>query len=980
MPKYDYLIVGAGLFGSVFARRMTDAGCKCLVIDKREHIGGNCFTQTLGGIDVHRYGPHIFHTSSRRIWDYVRRFAEFHPYRHKVKACCGNRIFSFPINLLTLHQLWGVGTPEEAAAELRRRRVAISAPANFEEWALSQVGRELYELFFRGYTQKQWGKEPRELPASIFKRLPIRLSFDDDYFADPYQGIPLGGYTAIFEKLLDGIEVRLGMDYFAQRKELDQQSHRIVYTGMIDRFFDYSLGRLEWRSLRFQTQDLPMEDYQGGASVNYCDAEVPFTRITEFKHFLPPTDAGKGHSVITHEFPQPWTPQAEPYYPINTKANDALLAAYRSLKPANVIFGGRLGDYRYYDMDQVIGSAIARAEAELETRGPAQGRSAETPPGRWRTSPPQPAIAAMGDSNHPESVIIPRATTAKAEPMKLIYACSPSHRILRDEVLLPSLQRVGEQWELIEITCPHVGNGDFKSSDYNANVQARVEGLRRIVSESAGQVVVFSDVDVQFFRPVQALALQRLGDRDAVFQMEDAAATAANFGFAVLRCGPAVRALLDLLCEAAAMGQWDQGRLNELIARNAMPCRFGFLPPAFANDSNIPPGECPPAGMVLYHSILTFPKPGSSSVAQKLQLHRAMAARLNDQFGIAGIGAGLCEAPPSPPENACFTLSTPQGRRLAGNVILQAEGRVYSDSRELGTRSWHRLNSRPDAILCGGIVWRRRGQDLVTDNFQSLSGRRLRPQLLRQGRLPNRPGSAWRGTAHLTPQRPLPGRKKFEVVVAKYREDTRWTDAIPANRTIYCKDTSCGEHCPYFLLPNIGREYGTYLHHIVTHYDTLAERTLFVQGDPFFHRLPPLDEFAFSGEDFQSFVNMHHTLEQAVNWGWPDQTVDGNVKRAFLELLEIEADFDSFSFTWGAQFAVSRQAILRRPLDYYRRLCDIANSPEMSLAGRRFDNLHLGFMFEFFWDRIFGEDTAERAMAKADGDGGAASLAPVAVE
>ena len=731
MPQYDYLVVGAGLFGSVFARRMTDAGRSCLVIDKRDHIGGNCFTRNRRGIDEHRYGPHIFHTKSRRIWDFVRRYAEFHPYRHKVKARCGRRTFSFPINLMTLHQLWGVNTPQEAAAELQRQCIPIAQPADFEQWALARVGPELYELFIRGYTRKQWGKDPRELPASILKRLPIRFNFNDDYFADPYQGIPIGGYTAIFEKLLHGVDVRLDTDYFARRRELERSAEKIVYTGMIDRFFDYSLGQLEWRSLRFETEDLPMEDYQGGAIVNYCDAHIPFTRITEFKHFLPPADESRGHTIITREFPQAWTPQAEPYYPINTKANDALLAEYRLLKPRNVIFGGRLGDYRYYDMDQVIGSALARAGAELGIPEAVEDRPAQTPHIRRPAAPAWP------------SAVLPRTITQGEPPMDQIAdrQTESAHQLTRD-------------------------SGDF-------------------------------------------------------------------------------------------------------------------------------------------------------------------------------------------PANGCFTLSTPQGRRLAGNVIMHANGRIYSDSAELNTRGWHRLNTRPGALLCAGIVWNRAAEGLVTSDFRSLSNRRIRPQMLRQGRLPNRPEGHWRGTVHLTPQRPLPPRSEFEIVVAKYREDTAWTQAVAANAAVYCKDTGCGDHCPYSPLPNIGREYGTYLHHIVNRYDTLAERTLFVQGDPFFHRLPALDQFAFSGEDFLSLANMHHTMAQTVNWGWPGQTVDGRIKQAFLQLLERDADFPRFSFTWGAQFAVSRRLIHSHPKSYYRKLHEIATLPQLTLCGTQFDNLHLGFMFEFFWEKIF---------------------------
>ena len=303
------------------------------------------------------------------------------------------------------------------------------------------------------------------------------------------------------------------------------------------------------------------------------------------------------------------------------------------------------------------------------------------------------------------------------------------------------------------------------------------------------------------------------------------------------------------------------------------------------------------------------------------------------------------------PANGCFTLLTPHGRRLAGNVILHANGRIYSDSGELNTRGWNRMPNMPEAILCGGVVWNRKEHDLATNNFSALTSRRIRPQLLRQGRLANRPEGIWRGTVHLTPQKPLPtARTEFEIVVAKYKEDTAWTQALENNATIYCKSPDDGR---YTQLPNIGREYGNYLHHIVTRYDSLARRTLFLQGDPFFHRLPPFDEFALSTDDFLSLANMHHSMAQTVDWGWPDQTVDGNVKQAFLKLLERDADFPRFSFTWGAQFAVSRELIQSHPKSYYQKLYEIALMPELALCGKRFDNLHIGFMFEFFWEKIF---------------------------
>ncbi len=744
MPQYDYLIVGSGLFGAVFARQLTDEGRKCLVIDKRAHSGGNCFTQTLGGIDVHRYGPHIFHTNSQRIWNYIQKFASFYPYRHKVKARCGPRgdggLYSLPINLATLHQLWGVTTPQEAREKLDSVRENIPEPANLEEWALSRLGQQIYELFIRGYTTKQWGRSPRDLPASILQRLPVRLNFNDDYYEDTFQGIPIGGYTPIFEKLLEGVDLRLDTDFFADRRALESCSSKIVYTGMIDRYFDYRHGPLDWRSLRFQTADLPIEDFQGGAIVNYCDAGVPFTRITEFKHFQAITSRQRGHTVITREFPQAWSMNAEPYYPINSAANEARLAEYRRMTPAKVIFGGRLGDYKYYDMDQVIGSALAKAQRES---------------GERKNIPPE----------------------ARAD-----------------------LTAIG-------------------------------------------------------WRPGASLNQNRRQE----------------------------------------LNHYGENTVDQTITAVTAP---------------------------------------NTSIAQ------------SESAGCAN-----------------FCLVTPDGRLLANNLILHADGRIFTDHANLHARSWVPLARLPGTILCGGITWNRSEEDYVTANFGALSTQRFRRQVARLRQLPGRCDAAWRGQARLRPQRRLPrSRENFEIVVAKYKEDVAWTQCYPNNVTIYCKDPDDRRFIP---LPNVGREYGTYLHHIVSRYDSLAERTLFVQGDPFFHRLLPVADFAFSEDQFQFMPNMHHSMAQLVNWGWPDQTVDGSVKAEFLELLERPADIQRFSFTWGAQFAVSRGLIRRNPISYYRKLYEISQLPDIRLAGRRFDNLHIGFMFEFFWQNIFCPERADNRVNRS---------------
>ncbi len=355
---YDYLIVGAGLFGSVFAQQATEAGKKCLVIEKSNHIGGNCFTREIEGIHVHVYGPHIFHTDNEKIWKYMNRWTTFNHYVNRPKVNFKDRIYSFPINLMTLNQLWGVRTPEEAKARLELVKSKIENPKNLEEWMLSQVGKEIYETFIEGYTMKQWNRHPSKLPASIIKRLPIRLTFDDNYFNDRYQGIPIGGYTAIFEKLLAGSDVILGVDYFEDRHILDKLAKQIVYTGKLDQFFSYCLGRLEYRGLRFDTKVIDTPDFQGNAVVNYTQKDIPYTRITEHRHFDLKKDGDK--TVVTWEYPDDWDETKVPYYPINDEVNNRLRDQYKELaaQRPDVIFGGRLASYMYYDMHQVVAAAL----------------------------------------------------------------------------------------------------------------------------------------------------------------------------------------------------------------------------------------------------------------------------------------------------------------------------------------------------------------------------------------------------------------------------------------------------------------------------------------------------------------------------------------------------------------------------------------------------------------------------------------------
>lgn len=363
--KYDYVIVGSGLFGAVFAREMTNAGKKCLVIEKKPHIGGNCYTENRQGINVHMYGPHIFHTNSERIWKYINQYANFHQYKHTGKAMVKGKVYSLPINLSTMQQVWpNVTTPALAREKLASFKASRLEEDNLKSWAINQIGEELYYMFIHGYTEKQWGTDPANLPSSIIKRLPIRTSFNDNYFFDNYQGIPINGYTLLFDKLLDGIPVLTNCNYFTDRKYWNSLGKKVVFTGQIDRYFDYQYGPLEYRSLRFVHERHGSEDFQGCSIMNYPDEHIPWTRITEHKHF-----AGAKHTNgtwITYEYPAKYTGE-NPYYPIETRENRETYDRYASMAAhlTNVIFGGRLAEYRYYDMDQVIASALHKASKEL---------------------------------------------------------------------------------------------------------------------------------------------------------------------------------------------------------------------------------------------------------------------------------------------------------------------------------------------------------------------------------------------------------------------------------------------------------------------------------------------------------------------------------------------------------------------------------------------------------------------------------------
>ena len=367
--EYNYIIVGAGLYGSVVAHQLFEAGKKVLVIDKRPNIAGNVYTEKIEGINVHKYGAHIFHTNNKSVWEYVQRFATFNRFTNSPVANYHGELYSLPFNMYTFNKMWGVVTPEEAATKIEEQRIAagITEPKNLEEQAISLVGTDIYEKLVKGYTQKQWGRPCDQLPAFIIKRLPVRLTFDNNYFNALYQGIPIGGYTKMVEKMLDGIEVRLNIDYLEDKESWDSKAEHVIYTGPIDAFFNYKLGNLEYRSVRFETEIIDKPNFQGNAAVNYTDAETPWTRIIEHKWF----EFGKDESgndlpktVISREYSSEWKPGDEPYYPVNDKRNSDLYMQYKKLadQEKKVVFGGRLGEYKYYDMDQVIYAALCKSK------------------------------------------------------------------------------------------------------------------------------------------------------------------------------------------------------------------------------------------------------------------------------------------------------------------------------------------------------------------------------------------------------------------------------------------------------------------------------------------------------------------------------------------------------------------------------------------------------------------------------------------
>lgn len=364
---YDYLIVGAGLFGSIFAYEANKRNKKVLVIDKKEHIGGNCYTEEVEGINVHKYGAHIFHTSNKEVWDYVNQFVEFNNFVNSPIANYKNEIFNLPFNMNTFNKLWGVITPEEAQKEIENQKKDsnILTPKNLEEQAISLVGKDIYEKLIKGYTEKQWGRKCTELPEFIIKRLPVRFTYDNNYFNDKYQGIPVGGYTQIFKELLKNIEVKLNTDFFENKEEYEKIAKKVIYTGTIDKFYDYKHGVLEYRSLRFENETLDSENFQGNAVVNYTEKEIPYTRIIEHKHFEFGTQE---KTVITKEYPANWELGDEPYYPVNDSKNGELFMKYKDMaeQEMNYIFGGRLADYKYYDMHHIVNNALELVKKEFK--------------------------------------------------------------------------------------------------------------------------------------------------------------------------------------------------------------------------------------------------------------------------------------------------------------------------------------------------------------------------------------------------------------------------------------------------------------------------------------------------------------------------------------------------------------------------------------------------------------------------------------
>ncbi|EOU1683697.1 MULTISPECIES: UDP-galactopyranose mutase [Clostridium] len=367
MKKYDYLIVGAGLFGSVFANEAKKKGKKCLVIDKRNHTGGNIYCEEIEGINVHKYGAHIFHTNNKEVWNYVNELVEFNRYTNSPVANYKGELYNLPFNMNTFYSLWKVKTPDEAMKKIeeQKREANIKEPKNLEEQAISLVGKDIYEKLIKGYTEKQWGKKATELPAFIIKRLPVRFTFDNNYFNDKYQGVPIGGYNKITEKLLEGIDVKLSVDFFKEREELEKLADKIVFTGMIDEFYNYKFGTLEYRSLKFHNEILNEKNYQGNAVINYTEYDIPYTRIIEHKHF---EYGNQDKTIITKEYPATWNRGDEPYYPINNEKNNNIYLKYKELadKEENIIFGGRLAEYKYYDMHNVIESALICAKNELK--------------------------------------------------------------------------------------------------------------------------------------------------------------------------------------------------------------------------------------------------------------------------------------------------------------------------------------------------------------------------------------------------------------------------------------------------------------------------------------------------------------------------------------------------------------------------------------------------------------------------------------